>query len=63
VLQAFARAHPEEAYIVEQNLKFRLSVAREFERLAREGVPVADLSVVKEPELDVPEETYANAQA
>jgi hypothetical protein len=39
VLLAFARAHPEEAHSIEKSLKFRLSVAREFERLVLDGVP------------------------
>jgi hypothetical protein len=42
VLRAFAQAHPEEAPAIKRNLKFRLLVAREFERLVREGVPAAE---------------------
>ena len=61
VLRTFAQAHPEEAHSIDRNLKFRLSVARQFERLVREGVPVADLPEVEEPELDAAEETYAFA--
>jgi hypothetical protein len=63
VLRAFAQAHPEEAHSIERNLKFRLSVAREFECLVREGIPVADLPEVEEQESDTPEETYAVALA
>ena len=63
VLLAFARAHTEEAYSIDRNLKFRLAVAREFERLVREGVPVADLPEVEELELDAAKETYAVAYA
>jgi hypothetical protein len=36
-------------------------VAREFERLVREGVPVAELPDVEEPELNAGEEAYAVA--
>jgi hypothetical protein len=43
-------------------LKFGLSVGREFERLVREGIPVADLPEVEDLELDAAEETYAVAQ-
>lgn len=42
VLRAFAGVHPEEAHSIDRNLKFRLSAAREFEHLVREGVPVGD---------------------
>ena len=62
-LRAFGRAHPEEAHSIERTLKFRLSVAREFERPVREGVPVADLPDVEKSELDAPEETFAVAYA
>jgi hypothetical protein len=61
VLLAFSRAHPEEAFSIEKSLKFRLAVAGEFERLVREGVPLADLPEVEESESDAPEETYAVA--
>jgi hypothetical protein len=37
-LRAYARAHPEEAHFVDRVLKFREIVAREFERLIRDGV-------------------------
>lgn len=47
VLQAYAREFPEESYFVDRALKFRQAVAREFDRLVREGAPIADL-----PELD-----------
>jgi hypothetical protein len=63
LLLAFAQAHPEEAYSIERNLKFRPSVAREFERLVREGVPVAELPNEDEPELGAAEESSAVAQA
>lgn len=63
VLRAFAQAHPEEAHSIDRNLKFRVSVTREFERLVRDGVPVADLLEVEESELDAAEETFAVAQA
>jgi hypothetical protein len=64
VLRAFARAHPEEAYSIERSLKFRQAVAQEFERLVREGVPVADVPQEEESELDPDptEKTYAVAQ-
>jgi hypothetical protein len=42
-LRAYAQAYPEEAPSVERNLRFRQAVGREFERLVREGVPVAEL--------------------
>jgi hypothetical protein len=61
VLLAFAQAHPEEARSIERTLKFRLSVAREFERLLREGVSAVDLSEAEEPEFDAAEEIYAFA--
>jgi len=51
----------EEARSVEKSLKFRQAVLEEFERLVREGVPVADLPGVDEPGFDAPEETYAVA--
>jgi len=62
VLLAFARARPEEAHSIDQNLKFRQAVGREFECLVRGGVPVADLPEVEEQESDAAEETYAVAQ-
>jgi hypothetical protein len=61
ILRFYAQAHPEEAHAVESNLKFRNSVAREFERLVREGIPVAELPE-EESELDGTEESYAVAQ-
>ena len=42
VLLAFAQAHPEEAHSIEKSLKFRQAVAREFERLVREGISVSE---------------------
>src|SRR6266404_9993545 len=51
-LQAFAKANPREAHWIESTLKFREAVGREFERLVRDGVPVADLPEVEEVELD-----------
>jgi len=62
VLRAFARAHPENAAFIEKNLNFRLLVAREFDGLVREGIPVAELPEVDEPESDAAEETYAVAK-
>ena len=59
VLLAFAQVHPEEAYSIDRNLKFRLSVSREFERLVREGLPVAALQEVEESDLDGSEKTFA----
>src|SRR5690348_13418338 len=48
VLRAFAQVHSEEAHSIDRNLKFRLSVAQEFECLMCEGVPVAELPEVEE---------------
>src|SRR5689334_22275085 len=62
VLRVYARTHPEEAHFIEAGLKFRQSVAREFERLVREGVPVADLPEADESASCVIEETFADAQ-
>jgi hypothetical protein len=56
VLLAFARAHPEEAHSVQKNLKFRQAVGIEFERLVREGVPLAELAEGEEAELDASDE-------
>ena len=63
VLPAYARAYPEEAPRVERNLKFRQIVAREFERLLHDGVPVAELPEVEESERDTTGRVFANAQA
>ena len=62
VLRAYAQRHPEEAHFIETTLKFRLSVAREFERLVCEGVPVADLPETEESHSDDAEQTCAVAQ-
>jgi len=54
VLLAYVQAHAEDAHFIEENLKFRQAVGREFERLVREAVPVPE-----DPEnsdLDVSEE-------
>jgi hypothetical protein len=59
VLRAFAHAHPEEAHAIERNLKFRFSVAREFDRLVRKEVPAAEEP--KEANLDVREEAIGDA--
>jgi hypothetical protein len=40
----------------------RQAVAQEFERLVRDGVPVAEMREVDERELDRAEEAYAKAQ-
>jgi hypothetical protein len=61
-LRAFARAHPEEAYFIERTLKFRQAVAREFERLVREGFPDPEILEADDGERDASEETFANAQ-
>jgi hypothetical protein len=61
-LRAFALANPEEAHGIERSLKFRFLVAQEFERLVREGIPLAELQEVDEPESGAAEETYAGAQ-
>jgi hypothetical protein len=61
-LRAFAQAHPGDVGWIEVALKFRQAVAREFERLVREGVPVVELPEIEEPELDATEETYAEVQ-
>src|SRR6266851_178755 len=58
VLRAFARAHPENAAFIEKSLKFRILVAQEFGRLVREGISLAELPEVEEPESGA-EETYA----
>ncbi|SRR6266851_7172352 len=57
-LRAFALANPEEAHSIERSLKFRFLVAQEFDRLMREGIAVADLQEVDEPEPDAAEEIY-----
>jgi len=62
VLRAYAWAHAEDARWIEASLNFRLAVAREFERLLREGIPAAELPEVEEQDLDAAEETYADAQ-
>jgi hypothetical protein len=62
-LRAYARAHPEEAHFVDRVLKFREAVAQEFERLVRDGVPVADLLEVEEQESYPAKETFAVACA
>ncbi len=62
LLRAFARAHPEEAHSIHRILNFRSCVLLEFERLVREGIAVAELQEVNEPESDAAEETYAVAQ-
>lgn len=63
VLRAFAQAHPEEFYFVDRSLKFRVAVAREFERLVRDGTSITDLPEVEELELDASTEAVAFAQA
>lgn len=62
VLWAYAQAHPKEAPGVERILMFRQAVGREFERLVRAGIPVADLPEVGEPERDTVGGVFANAQ-
>jgi hypothetical protein len=64
VLLAFAQAHPAEARSIEKTLNFRQSVRREFERMVSDGVSVAELPDVEEPEseLNTAEEAYAIAQ-
>jgi hypothetical protein len=62
-LRAFARAHPEEAHGIESAIKFRQAVAREFERLVREGIAIAEMPEGEESELDATEATCAHAQA
>jgi hypothetical protein len=62
-LRAFARAHPEEAHAIAKSLKFRVAVAREFERLLQAGMPVAELPEVEESERDAAKDAYADAQA
>jgi hypothetical protein len=52
VLRAYAQACLEGVLCVERNLKLRLAVAREFERLVPEGVPVANLPEVEKSERD-----------
>ena len=42
-LRTFARAHREDARWIEVALRFRRDVAREFERLVHESVPVIEL--------------------
>jgi hypothetical protein len=62
LLRTFARKNPAEAHWIESAIKFRQAVAREFERLVREGVAVAEIPEVKELELDAVEESYVAAQ-
>jgi hypothetical protein len=52
MLRAYAQACLEGVLCVERNLKLRLAVAREFERLVPEGVPVANLPEVEKSERD-----------
>jgi len=54
VLRAYARAHAEDAHWMEATLRFRQAVAREFERLVREGVPAAETPEAEESELALP---------
>jgi hypothetical protein len=46
-LRAFARMHVEDADWIEATLKFRQAVARECERLLREGVPAVNFRKLK----------------
>ncbi len=59
LLRTFAMKNPAEAHWIEST---RQAVAREFERLVREGVAVAEMPEVEESELDAAEATYAGAQ-
>lgn len=43
VLKAYAQENPCEAYWIESCIKFRIAVAREFERLVAASAPVMDL--------------------
>lgn len=61
-LRAFARAHAEDSPWIEASLNFRLDVAREFERMMREGITETDLPELEESELGADEQTYANSQ-
>jgi hypothetical protein len=60
VLRAYSRMHAEDAHWIESCLKFRSRVLEEFERLVREGVPVADELEVEESEPAV-EQTNASS--
>jgi len=61
-LRTFAKMNPAEAHWIESSIKFREVVAREFERLVREGAAVAEMPEVEESELDAVEATCADAQ-
>ena len=43
VLRSYAQENTHEAYWIEGCIKFRQAVAREFERLVRNGAPIADV--------------------
>lgn len=62
-LCAFAKANPHEAHWIELTLKFRSRVLEVFERLVREGIPVADLPEVEEMELGASTEAVTFAPA
>lgn len=62
LLRTFAMKNPAEAHWIESSIKFRQAVAREFERLVREGAAVAEIPEVEELELDAVEESYVSAQ-
>jgi len=63
VLRAYARAYPEEAHSIEGILGFRRAVGREFERLVREGVPVAELPKAEDAGRDTIRRAFVNVQA
>jgi hypothetical protein len=61
-LRAFAKAHVQDAYWIEATLKFRESVAREFEGLVCDGLQMADLPQVEMENLQASTEAVAFAQ-
>ena len=63
LLRPYAKAHPEDAHFIVRCLKFRSRVLLEFERLVRDGVPVAELLKVEESERDTAGKAFANVQA
>lgn len=62
LLRTFAMKNPAEAHWIESTIKFRQAVAREFERLVREGVPSADLPDADESESSTMEGILVDAQ-
>lgn len=61
-LRAWAEESPEDAHWIEAALRFREAVAREFERLVREGAPIQDLPELEEAESAAGEEALVGAE-